>query len=67
MRFALSALNTAADAKEALAAILKGVAEGELTPGEAAELSRLLDSFTRVLEVSEFEVRLTRLEAKTNQ
>src|SRR5215203_4516920 len=63
VRFALSALNTAADAKEALAAILKGVAEGELTPGEAAELSRLLDSFTRVLEVSEFEERLTRLEA----
>jgi hypothetical protein len=65
--FALPSLNTAADAKQASAAILKAVADGELTPGEAAELSRLLDSFTRVLEASEFEERLIRLEAKTNQ
>jgi hypothetical protein len=65
--FALPPLNTTADAKQASAAILNAVADGELTPGEAAELSRLLDSFTRVLEASEFEERLTRLEAKTNQ
>jgi hypothetical protein len=64
--FALPPLNSAADAKQASAAILKAVADGELTPGEAAELARLLDSFTRVLEASEFEERLTRLEAKTN-
>jgi Family of unknown function (DUF5681) len=67
VNFALPPLNSAADAKQASAAILNGVADGELTPGEAAELSRLLDSFTRVLEASEFEERLTRLQAKTNQ
>lgn len=65
--FALLPLNSAADAKQASAAILKAVADGELTPGEAAELSRLLDRYTRVLEASEFEERLRRLEAKTNQ
>jgi hypothetical protein len=67
VNFALPPLDSAADAKAASAAILNAVADGELTPGEAAELSRLLDGFTRVLEASEFEERLTRLEAKTNQ
>ena len=48
-------------------AVIAAVAEGELTPSEASELARLLDAFTRVLEVSEFEERISRLEAKTNQ
>ena len=51
--------------KRAASAIVKAVAEGELTPSEASELSRLLDSFTRVLEATEFEERLSQLEAKT--
>jgi len=65
--FGLPKLETAADAKNAAAAVIAAVAEGELTPSEASELARLLDAFTRVLEVSEFEGRISRLEAKTNQ
>jgi hypothetical protein len=65
--FGLPKLETAADAKKAAAAVIAAVAEGELTPSEASELARLLDAFTRVLEVSEFEERISRLEAKTNQ
>src|SRR3954449_11785529 len=40
--FSLRKIETAADAKAASAAILQAVADGELTPGEAADLSKLL-------------------------
>ena len=64
MPFALPALRTAADAKLAASALLKAVADGELTPSEASEIGRLLDSYTRILEREEFEQRLIRLEEK---
>src|SRR5215213_7287308 len=54
----LPILETAADAKYAAAAIVRAVADGDLTPREAAELSRLLDNFTRVLEATELEARI---------
>src|SRR3954452_14408958 len=60
--FALPKLDTAEDAKAAAAAILQAVADGDLTPGEAAELSKLLESYTRVIEVADFEKRLEALE-----
>jgi hypothetical protein len=65
--FTLPALDTAADAKTAAAAIVRAVANGDLTPSEAAELSKLLDNFTRVLEATDFQVRLEALEKKANQ
>src|SRR3954468_14810327 len=49
---AMPKLETAADAKEAAAAIVQAVAEGDLTPSEAADMSKLLDNFTRVLEAT---------------
>ena len=62
--FALPELRTAADAKLAASALLKAVADGDLTPSEASEIGRLLDSYTRILEREEFEKRLIRLEEK---
>src|SRR5829696_7562961 len=49
--FALPKLDTAEDAKAAAGAILQAVADGDLTPSEAGELSKLLESYTRVIEV----------------
>src|SRR5215203_6911368 len=63
--FAMPELSTAADAKLAASALVKAVADGELTPGEASELGRLLDAFTRVLDAAEFEERISRLEEAT--
>jgi hypothetical protein len=65
--FALPKLETALDAKVAAAAIVQAVAEGDLTPSEAAELSRLVENFTRILEATDFQARLEALERKTNQ
>ena len=62
--FALPELRTAEDAKLAASALLKAVADGDLTPSEASEIGRLLDSYTRILEREEFEKRLIRLEEK---
>jgi len=60
--FTFPKLDTVADAKTAAAAVLEAVAEGELTPGEAADLSKLLSDFTRVVEVADLERRLVVLE-----
>jgi hypothetical protein len=46
----------------ALAAIVGAVAAGELTPGEAAELSKIVDGYVRSLQAVEFEERLSKLE-----
>jgi Family of unknown function (DUF5681) len=65
--FALQKLEKAEDALRAAAAIVQAVAEGELTPGEATELSKLVENFTRVLEATDFQRRLAASETKTNQ
>ena len=60
--FALPKLEHASDAVTASAAIVEAVANGDLTPSEAAELSKVVDGFKRALEAADFEDRLVRLE-----
>ncbi len=60
--FELPPLEKAADAVTAMAAIAGAVAEGELTPCEAGELVKLVDTFARVLDLVAFEQRLAKLE-----
>ena len=65
--FSLPELKTAGDAVKAAGAILNAVAAGDITPGEAAELGRLVESFARTIEVSDLEDRIARIEARTRQ
>lgn len=65
--FAMPEITSATEASRAASAIVGAVASGELTPSEALDLSRILENFTRVLEASEFEERLRKLERVTNQ
>lgn len=60
--FELPPLHTAADGAAALATITAVVSAGDLTPSEAADLFKLVDGFTRTLEATVFEERVTRLE-----
>jgi hypothetical protein len=60
--FRLPFMQTARDAARAAAAILAGVAEGELTPSEAAQVMGLVDAFRRTLEATELEARVAALE-----
>ena len=63
--FDMPKLDTAADAIKAMAAIMSAVASGDLTPAEANELAKLVDTFTRAIEAHELDERLKRLEAST--
>ena len=65
--FALPKVETVADAVKANASILAAVANGDITPGEAAEVGKLLEMFARTVEVAELEERLTKLEQKVLQ
>jgi hypothetical protein len=57
--FDLPEMKEAKDAVNASAAI---VAAGELTPTEAAELSKVVDGYARTLQAAEFEERISKLE-----
>jgi hypothetical protein len=56
-------LEKAGDAVKATAALAEAVANGEITPGEAGELSKLVDGFTKAVELHEIQQRLDKLEA----
>jgi hypothetical protein len=65
--FDLPAIETPRDATGAASALLKAVASGSVTPGEAAEVARLIEGFIRIVEVSEFEERLSEIERRMTQ
>jgi len=50
------------ESKDAVSASAAIVAAGELTPTEAAELSKVVDGYARTLQAVEFEERLSKLE-----
>jgi Family of unknown function (DUF5681) len=62
VHFELPPMTEAKDAVNASASIVAAVASGELTPTEAAELSKVVDSYARTLQAVEFKERLTKLE-----
>jgi Family of unknown function (DUF5681) len=66
VRFDLPAIDSALDASKAMSALLAAVAEGALTPAEAEGVARLIETFAKALEASEFEARLRALEEKTD-
>jgi hypothetical protein len=51
----LPPLRKASDARKAMAAITAAVANGEITTSEATELAKLVETFLRALEASDFE------------
>ncbi len=60
--FDLPDMVTAGDAAKAAAAILSGVAAGDLTPDEGGQVMGLIELYRRTLETTEIEARLTALE-----
>ena len=50
VRFVLPALHSAPDAPNALAAIAAAVGTGEITPAEAGELSRVVETYVKALQ-----------------
>ena len=60
--FPMPKMETAADAVKASSAVIAAVAEGDLTPSEAAELTTMVEAFARTIEVADLETRLIALE-----
>jgi hypothetical protein len=65
--FALPPINSAQDAAAVVSAVLTAVASGEITPTDAAEVGKLIDSYVKAYEAAELAERLDRLERMTNQ
>jgi len=60
--FELPTMKDAKDAVSASASIVAAVASGDLTPMEASELGKVVDSYARTLQAAEFEERISKLE-----
>jgi hypothetical protein len=61
--FDLPKLGAAGDVVKATAALLEGVACGQITPSEAGELSKLVEGCARAMDLHDIERRLDKLEA----
>jgi hypothetical protein len=57
-------VKTAGDVAEAVGALLREMAAGEITPDEASIIAGVLDVRRRTIETVEFEARLSDLESK---
>jgi Family of unknown function (DUF5681) len=64
--FKLPKLEKPEHAIAAAAAIVDAVAGAELTPSEAAEMMKLVEGYTRILEAEDHEQRLRTLEDQLN-
>jgi hypothetical protein len=60
--FDLPPMTCAVDAAQAAGAVLRAVAEGDLTPAEGASIMALVEGYRRTLETAELEARLSALE-----
>ncbi len=65
--FTLPAIATAAEAAQAMAGVLAAIASGEITPAEGEVISKSIETFIRVLELTEIEQRLSRLEQREDR
>ena len=67
VRFALPALHNAGDAVAAMSVLADGVANGEIAASEAAELSKFVEGYVKVLEATDFNQRLCALEDQARE
>ena len=60
--FDLPEMKTLNDAVPAMGALVKAVGRGDLTPAEAAELTKMVQAFAKIIETAELEERVRKLE-----
>ena len=63
VKFVLPPIESAADIAPAMKAVTSALAGGVITPGEAATIAAVVDTFVRAIETSDFERRLQQVEA----
>jgi hypothetical protein len=62
VKFALPPIESAADIAAAMEAVTSVLANGAITPGEAATIAAVVDTFVRAIETSDFDRRLQLVE-----
>ena len=62
VRLDFSPVRTAAEVSDGMAAVVEALAEGEVTPDEAATISTVLEARRKALETQELAERIERLE-----
>jgi hypothetical protein len=62
VKFALPPIESASDIAGAMKAVTSALAGGAITPGEAATIAAVVDTFVRAIETSDFDRRLQELE-----
>jgi hypothetical protein len=62
LAFALPPIATPGDAATAMSALLKATADGELTPLEAGEVAKLVDTYIHTVETNDLTKRIEQLE-----
>ena len=60
--FDLPEMKKVDDAVSAMGALVKAVGDGELTPTEAGELTKMVQAFAKIIETAELEERVRKLE-----
>jgi Family of unknown function (DUF5681) len=65
--FDLPEMKTLNDAVPAMGALVKAVGRGDLTPAEAAELTKMVQAFAKIIETAELEERVRKLEETINK
>ena len=63
MQFDLPPIADPADITAAMAAVTAAVVRGEITAAEGAEVAKVIDTYVRAIEASDFDRRLKALEA----
>ena len=61
--FTMPPISGPADLAAAMASLAGAAAQGIITPGEAAQLSQVVETYIRAIETTEFERRLRTVEA----
>jgi len=64
IKIALPQINNPHDATEALSAVTRAVAAGEIAPGEGAAVVTMVAGFARLVDISTFEKRIEALESE---
>src|SRR6478609_3106687 len=65
--FDLPEIKTINDAVPAMGALVKAVGQGDLTPVEAGELTKMVQAFAKIIETAELEERVRTLEETINK
>ena len=65
--FDLPPIHNAAEAARTMSTVLTAVSTGQITPAEASDVGKLVESYVKAVEAADLSARIERLERMTHQ